>query len=244
MNKYKFPLHFKNLLIQFLVIIPTTVCFVQLHTYKITINYNKSSWLPISMTTLLGTTLSQLPTHMKLLLSSVVSSERMLILPLWITSLRGSFVTKPSFLVSKTWMTLSKMSSSLLFSFGACCQRFIESLSETSTSGQSLSGLDSGLLDDVALSRLGDVISALIGGGLGLDVGQAIVTPWSGSGDQQLSDSQHPITTVTSPISSASMMYTSAFPTKKIVLINIATICIFNAFFNVSLYSFCFWLVK
>lgn len=36
----------------------------------------------------------------------------------------------------------------------------------------------------------------------------------SGSGDQQLSDSQHPTTTVTTPISSASTMYTSAFPAK------------------------------
>ncbi|CAG9786198.1 unnamed protein product [Diatraea saccharalis] len=34
----------------------------------------------------------------------------------------------------------------------------------------------------------------------------------SGSGDQQLSDSQHPTTTVTKPISRASTMYTSAFP--------------------------------
>ncbi|KAI8435919.1 hypothetical protein MSG28_004095 [Choristoneura fumiferana] len=34
----------------------------------------------------------------------------------------------------------------------------------------------------------------------------------SGSGDQQLSDSQHPTTTVTNPISNASTMYTSAFP--------------------------------
>lgn len=34
----------------------------------------------------------------------------------------------------------------------------------------------------------------------------------SGSGDQQLSESQHPTTTVTNPISSASTMYTSAFP--------------------------------
>lgn len=34
----------------------------------------------------------------------------------------------------------------------------------------------------------------------------------SGSGDQQLSDSQHPTTTVKKPISNASTMYTSAFP--------------------------------
>ncbi|CAD0199173.1 unnamed protein product [Chrysodeixis includens] len=34
----------------------------------------------------------------------------------------------------------------------------------------------------------------------------------SGSGDQQLSDSQHPTTTVTNPINSASIMYTSALP--------------------------------
>uniref|UniRef100_A0A2H1X045 SFRICE_033182 n=1 Tax=Spodoptera frugiperda TaxID=7108 RepID=A0A2H1X045_SPOFR len=37
----------------------------------------------------------------------------------------------------------------------------------------------------------------------------------SGSGDQQLSESQHPTTTVTKPISSASIMYTSAFPTQQ-----------------------------
>lgn len=38
----------------------------------------------------------------------------------------------------------------------------------------------------------------------------------SGSGDQQLSDSQHPTTTVTKPISSASIMYTSALPTTNL----------------------------
>jgi len=37
----------------------------------------------------------------------------------------------------------------------------------------------------------------------------------SGSGDQQLSLSQQPITTVTKPISSASTMYTSALPDNK-----------------------------
>lgn len=104
------------------------------------------------------------------------------------------------------------MSSSLLLSLGACCQRFIESLSETSTRGQSLSGLESGLLEDDALTRLGDGMSVLSGRGVGFDLGQATVTTWSGSGDQQLSDNQHPITTVTKPISNANMMYTSAFP--------------------------------
>lgn len=44
--------------------------------------------------------------------------------------------------------------------------------------------------------------------------GQPPANTSSGSGDQQLSDSQHPTTTVTKPISSASIMYTSAFPTK------------------------------
>lgn len=34
----------------------------------------------------------------------------------------------------------------------------------------------------------------------------------SGSGDQQLSDSQQPTTTVTKPMNSANTMYTSAFP--------------------------------
>lgn len=43
----------------------------------------------------------------------------------------------------------------------------------------------------------------------------AIVTTCSGSGDQQLSESQQPITTVTRPISSARIMYTSAFPAGK-----------------------------
>ncbi|CAH0701242.1 unnamed protein product [Spodoptera exigua] len=40
----------------------------------------------------------------------------------------------------------------------------------------------------------------------------------SGSGDQQLSESQHPTTTVTKPISSASIMYTSAFPTQQTLI--------------------------
>lgn len=167
------------------------------------------------MTTLLGTTLSQLPTHVKLLLSSVLLSEWWLVmLPLWkiVISLHGSVVVKPSFSVSKTWMTLSKISSPLLFSLGAWCQRFMESLSEASTSGQSLSGFDPELLEEDALNRLDDAISVLIGWGLWLDVGQAIVTTWSGSGDQQLSDNQHPMMTVTRPINSASMIYTSAFP--------------------------------
>ncbi|KOX71763.1 Breast cancer type 1 susceptibility protein like protein [Melipona quadrifasciata] len=43
-------------------------------------------------------------------------------------------------------------------------------------------------------------------------LGYARVTTPSGSGDQQLSDSQQPTTTVTKPISSAKKMYTSAFP--------------------------------
>lgn len=46
----------------------------------------------------------------------------------------------------------------------------------------------------------------VVGGGLGVRVGQATVTTCSGSGDQQLSDNQHPITTVTRPIANASIM--------------------------------------
>lgn len=42
-----------------------------------------------------------------------------------------------------------------------------------------------------------------------------VITP-SGSGDQQLSDSQHPTTTVTNPISSAKKMYASAFPKESV----------------------------
>lgn len=49
----------------------------------------------------------------------------------------------------------------------------------------------------------------------GLSLGQAIVITWfSGSGDQQLSDNQQPITTVARPINRASIMYTSALPAK------------------------------
>lgn len=42
--------------------------------------------------------------------------------------------------------------------------------------------------------------------------GQPPASASSGSGDQQLSDSQQPTTTVTNPISRANTMYTSAFP--------------------------------
>jgi hypothetical protein len=81
----------------------------------------------------------------------------------------------------------------------------MESPSEGSTRGQSLSGLDGrDVVDD------DDTLTTLIGtSGLrgGFAVGQATVTTCpSGSGDQQLSDSQHPITTVTRPINSASIM--------------------------------------
>lgn len=65
------------------------------------------------------------------------------------------------------------------------------------------------------------VLTALMGvGGAGGDVGgprfaggqaTVIVMP-SGSGDQQLSESQQPMTTVTRPMRRASTMYTSALP--------------------------------
>lgn len=45
--------------------------------------------------------------------------------------------------------------------------------------------------------------------------GQPPASTSSGSGDQQLSDNQHPTTTVTTPISNANTMYTSAFPVYK-----------------------------
>ncbi|EFA08705.1 hypothetical protein TcasGA2_TC006376 [Tribolium castaneum] len=107
------------------------------------------------------------------------------------------------------WLAFSQVSS-LVWSQSAWCQRLTESPSEGSTSGQSLSGLDGRDVD------VEDMLTTLMGrSGLrgGLADGQATVTTWpSGSGDQQLSDSQHPITTVTRPISSASIMYTSALP--------------------------------
>ncbi|CAH2037549.1 unnamed protein product, partial [Iphiclides podalirius] len=45
--------------------------------------------------------------------------------------------------------------------------------------------------------------------------GQPPASASSGSGDQQLSDSQQPTTTVTKPMSSASTMYTSALPVRR-----------------------------
>lgn len=84
-----------------------------------------------------------------------------------------------------------------------CCQRFTESVSDISTSGKSLCGDDGELvLDDDTLTTL----IGVKGGGGGVGSGQATVTTCSGSGDQQLSDNQHPITTVTIPISNASIM--------------------------------------
>lgn len=83
------------------------------------------------------------------------------------------------------------------------CQRFTESsVSDISTNGKSLCG-DDGVLE------LDDTLTTLIGvkgGGGGVGLGQATVTTCSGSGDQQLSDNQHPITTVTTPINNASIM--------------------------------------
>jgi hypothetical protein len=73
----------------------------------------------------------------------------------------------------------------------------MESPSEGSTRGQSLSGLDGrDVVDD------DDTLTTLIGtsglrGGFSPLVRPRWTTCPSGSGDQQLSDSQHPITTVT-----------------------------------------------
>jgi hypothetical protein len=113
--------------------------------------------------------------------------------------------TYPFSMVLCSWQLSSSLSLPFL-SHNTWCQRLMmESPSEGSTRGQSLSGLDGrDVVDD------DDTLTTLIGtSGLrgGFAVGQATVTTCpSGSGDQQLSDSQHPITTVTRPISSASIM--------------------------------------
>lgn len=88
----------------------------------------------------------------------------------------------------------------------------MESLSEVSTRGQSLGELDGwvDVVDDTLTMLMG-----VRGVGPRLAGGQATVMVMpSGSGDQQLSDNQQPITTVTRPMSNASIMYTSALPAK------------------------------
>lgn len=102
-------------------------------------------------------------------------------------------------------------------------------MSDVSTRGQSLSGLDGSVGLDVG------VLTALMGvGGAGGEVGgprlaggqaTVIVIP-SGSGDQQLSDNQQPMTTVTKPIRRASMIYTSALPGMKHINISCHSIVI------------------
>lgn len=84
----------------------------------------------------------------------------------------------------------------------------MESPSETSTKGQSLSGLE-GLLELVGLLKaVFGVRGTIFGGGDALGEGQVTLNTAgsSGSGDQQLSDNQQPITTVTSPINKANMI--------------------------------------
>lgn len=86
--------------------------------------------------------------------------------------------------------------------------------SEMSTRGQSESGLEGSDEDDVDVEatmasegREGGAFSNALRA-----CRQATVATCSGSGDQQLSLNQQPMTTVTRPISSASIMYTSALP--------------------------------
>lgn len=89
----------------------------------------------------------------------------------------------------------------------------MESPSKVPTRGQSLGGLDG--WEDTEDDTLTMLLGMRSGRGVGprFSGGQAtvMVIP-SGSGDQQLSDNQQPITTVTRPMNSASIMYTSAFP--------------------------------
>lgn len=79
-------------------------------------------------------------------------------------------------------------------------------------------GLDEGVL--TALMGVGGARREA--GGPCLADGQAtvIVMP-SGSGDQQLSESQQPMTTVTRPMRRASIMYTSALPKTVTVTVTV-----------------------
>lgn len=81
----------------------------------------------------------------------------------------------------------------------------------TSTRGQFVSGLEGLDCCEVGVDVGGEKLTTLIGVAGRLRtvfcLGQAtVITSPSGSGDQQLSDNQQPITTVTSPISRASIM--------------------------------------
>lgn len=101
--------------------------------------------------------------------------------------------------------------------------KFIESTSEGCICPQSLLELCDWLLEQADEGTMLDsdglaVTPRSVAAGT---LGQAIVTTCSGSGDQQLSDSQQPMITVTKPISSARIMYTSALPETHNKFINL-----------------------